>query len=126
MIKTPILPLKRTIAWILAFWLTLILTLSWSHAQESEPQPPKDWQLTGIMAALDDPDKDVWVQALEKLATFDLKPPFTMPPEIYKKITEMLDAKEETYRAAAVEALGNMRPLAKVFYGIIANFKSLP
>lgn len=113
MVKTPKLPLKRIIAWILAFWLTLILTLSWSHAQESEPQPLKDWQLKGIMAALDDPDKDVWAKALQKLGTFDLKPPVKIPDEKYKQITGMLDEKEAGYRIAAAEALGRMGEAAK-------------
>jgi hypothetical protein len=100
MVKTPTFPLfaptvslKRAIAWILAFLLTLMLTLSWSHAQESETQPPKDWQLKGIMAALDDPDKDVWAKALNNLATFDLKPPVKIPDERYKQITRMLNEK---------------------------------
>lgn len=65
---------QRWLSLALGCLLTFLLTINLGIAQETEkPQPPESWQMRGIMAALDDPDPEIWIKALEQLNTFDLE-----------------------------------------------------
>ena len=66
-------PFLRKLRFLLLLLLVL-LVVNLGHVRASEESPPADWQLQGMLAALDDPDPDVWAAALEEMSEYDLKP----------------------------------------------------
>ncbi|NEP25534.1 HEAT repeat domain-containing protein [Moorena sp. SIO3I6] len=128
---------------LLALLVAVFLIVNGSHANpcvyshESHPEP-KSWQLKGIVAALDDPDPEVWVKALDKLSRYkldQLKHPLEIPNERIEQIAELLAYKHESkdqtenerklvqsrVRASAAEALGEIGPAAYKYAPQIAE-----
>ncbi len=104
---------SKSLTWLLVFLLTFVFTVSWGHAQDNQPIPPQNWQLKGIMAALDDSDPKIWVLALDKLSRYKidgLKPPLQISyPKKSQRIVKLLDyEKNSSVQSAAVKALGKM------------------
>ncbi|GGA29450.1 hypothetical protein CYANOKiyG1_45860 [Okeania sp. KiyG1] len=83
------------------------------HVRASEKSSPEDWQLQGMLAALDDSDPDVWVEALKKMSRYDLKPPVEIPSERVEQIGKLLSNEDSDVRAAAATAVGNLGSEAK-------------
>ncbi len=105
--------LAKSLSWLLVFLLTFYFTVNFGHTQQSPPKPPQEWQLKGIMAALDDPDPQIWRLALNELSGFKIDE-LEIPQSKYEKIVEFLSDKNNTdlQRAAAV-VLGRMGEAAK-------------
>ncbi|NEQ82580.1 MAG: HEAT repeat domain-containing protein, partial [Moorea sp. SIO2I5] len=82
----------QCLCYLLALLVAVLLIVNGSHAEEKKPEL-ESWQLKGIVAALDDPDPEVWAEALEKLSEYELKqlkPPVEIPKETIDKIAELL------------------------------------
>ncbi|NEQ84144.1 MAG: HEAT repeat domain-containing protein [Moorea sp. SIO2I5] len=107
------------------------------YSHESHPEPEL-WQLKGIVPALDDPDPEVWVKALDKLSRYkldQLKPPVEIPNERIEQIAELLvykhESKDQTenqrksvqsrVRGSAAEALGEIGAAAYKYAPKIAE-----
>ncbi|AOX01123.1 hypothetical protein BJP34_18235 [Moorena producens PAL-8-15-08-1] len=110
---------------MLALLVAVLLIVNGSHAiliikeiytEETKPETEL-WQLKGIVAALDDPDPEVWVKAFDKLSRYDLeqlKPPLEIPKDRIEQIVGCLGYENQTksvqskVRASAAQALGEM------------------
>ncbi|WP_293083523.1 HEAT repeat domain-containing protein, partial [Moorena sp. SIO3H5] len=111
----------QCLCYLLALLVAVLLIVNGSHAHntyphESHPEPEL-WQLKGIVAALDDPDPEVWVKAFEKLSNYkldQLKPPLEIPKETIDKIADLLSYENQDksiqsiVRGSALKALGQM------------------
>jgi hypothetical protein len=53
--------------------LTFLLSLPWVNAQETPKPKPQDWQINGILAALDDGHDQVKKYALKQSLEYNLK-----------------------------------------------------
>ncbi|NEN88796.1 MAG: HEAT repeat domain-containing protein [Okeania sp. SIO3H1] len=95
--------------------LLVLLVVNLGHVRASEKSPPEDWQLQGMLAALDDSDPDVWVAALEKMSDYDLESPVEIPAQRVEQIGKFLNNEDSDLRAAAVKAVGEMGSEAKQF-----------
>ncbi|NET28332.1 sister chromatid cohesion protein PDS5 [Okeania sp. SIO1I7] len=95
--------------------LLVLLVVNLGHVRASEKSPPEDWQLQGMLAALDDSDPDVWVEALKKMSRYDLKSPVEIPPDRVEQIGEFLSDEDSDVREASAKALGEMGSEAKQF-----------
>ena len=104
-------PFLRKLRFLLLLLLVL-LVVNLGHVRASEESPPADWQLQGMLAALDDPDPDVWVKALEEMSEYDLKP-VEVPSERVEQIGKFLSYEDEDVRKAAARAVGHMGAEAK-------------
>ena len=104
-------PFLRKLRFLLLLLLVL-LVVNLGHVRASEESPPADWQLQGMLAALDDPDPDVWVKALEEMSEYDLKP-VEVPSERVEQIGKFLSHEDEDVRSAAARAVGEMGAEAK-------------
>ncbi len=93
--------------------LLVLLIVNFGHVRASENSPPEDWQLQGILAALDDPDPDVWVKALEKMSDYDLESPVEIPPERLEQIGKLLSNEDSDMRSAAARVVSEMGSEAK-------------
>ena len=88
--------------------LLLCLTLSVAAEEEEEAKPtPKDWQLKGIFAALEDKIPEVQILALRKLQQFDCTA--ALSDEQIAKIAERADHDNTTIRAEALTVLGLLK-----------------
>ncbi|MBS9773311.1 MAG: HEAT repeat domain-containing protein, partial [Trichodesmium erythraeum GBRTRLIN201] len=105
-------PFLRKLRFLLLLLLVL-LVVNLGHVRASEESPPADWQLQGILAALDDPDPDVWVKALKKMSEYDLKP-VEISSERVEQIGKLLSHENWHVRSAAARAVGEMGAEAKV------------
>jgi HEAT repeat protein len=93
--------------------LVLLLSLPWVNAEETDkPKPPQDWEMNGIVAALADPYAEVRLEAVKKLAEYQLDDPKSLIKK-YKldvnKLRKQLEDKEPVSRQAAASALGQMK-----------------
>ena len=100
--------LAKCLSWFLIFLLTFCFTVNFGHTQQSPSKPPQEWQLKGIMAALDDPDSHIWELALNKLSEFKIDE-LKISQSKYKQIVDLLsDNKNPHVQRAAAKALGEM------------------
>ncbi|MCC5607841.1 HEAT repeat domain-containing protein [Nostoc sp. CHAB 5834] len=107
-------------------FLTLFLSLPWVNAKETPKPKPQDWQIEGIVAALDDSYDKVKGYALDKLVEYelkDLKTVFKKPEEIAQKAANILkDEKvDSSVRGSAAVALSNFGQAAAQYIPDIAN-----
>ena len=108
--------------------LTLLLLFcftGWVNAKEAKPKL-QPWQISGILAALDDSYPKVQGYALGQLAKYDskdVKAAFKNPEEIAKKAATLLQDKTQdpTVRVSAAVALGNLGDAAKPYIKDIVN-----
>ena len=127
----------RCLCYFLALLVAVLLIVNGSHAEEKKPEL-ESWQLKGIVAALDDPDPEVWVKAFNKFSEYkldQLKHPLEIPKETIDKIAELLAYKHESkdqtenqrksvqsrVRARAASALGEMGEAAYKYAPQIAE-----
>ena len=113
-------PFLRKLRFLLLLVLVL-LVVNFGHVRASEESPPADWQLQGILAALDDPDPDVWAAALEEMSEYDLKP-VEISSERVEQIGKLLSHENWRVRSAAARAVGEMGAEAKDFIPQLLQF----
>ncbi|MEH2201320.1 HEAT repeat domain-containing protein, partial [Nostoc sp.] len=120
---------KRSLFFLFCFTLllTLFLCLPWVSAKETPKPKPQQWQIDGIVAALDDSYPKVKGYAFEQLAKYkrqDLKILLKKPEEIAQKAANILkDEKVNSYiRGSAASALGNLGEAATKYIPDILNF----
>ncbi|HAA31827.1 MAG TPA: PBS lyase, partial [Cyanobacteria bacterium UBA8553] len=95
------------------FFLTLLLSLPWVSAKEAPKPKPQDWQINGIVAALDDSYPKVKEYAFGQLVKYkwqDLKTVVKKPEAIAQKAANIFKDKtvEAKVRGSAAQALGNL------------------
>ncbi len=120
---------SRKLAPILVFFITflliLFLSLPWVSAEEKTKPKPQQWQINGIVAALDDGYDEVKGYALDKLKKYDSKE-INKPEKnkIIEKIANILkDEKVNSYvRSYAAYTLGNFGEPAAKYIPDILNF----
>ncbi|MEH2010459.1 HEAT repeat domain-containing protein [Nostoc sp.] len=110
----------------LAFILSFLLCLPWVSAKETPKPKPQDWQINGIVAALDDSYDKVKQYAFDKLAAYELKDLKTVvkkPQDIAQKVANILkDEKvDSSVRYGAAEALSKFGQAAAQYIPDIAN-----
>ncbi|MBE9129388.1 MULTISPECIES: HEAT repeat domain-containing protein [unclassified Coleofasciculus] len=98
---------------LFTLFLTPLLTLPWVGAQEPPKPKPQDWQINGIVAAIEDSYPEVKKAGFYKLAEYepqDLKAMLKKPEDIAQKAANFLkdDTVEEFFRRSAAAALGNL------------------
>ena len=64
---------SRFILYPLAFIFSFLLCLPWVSAKETPKPKPQDWQINGIVAALDDGNDQIKKLAFDKLNEYDRK-----------------------------------------------------
>ncbi|MEH1946503.1 MAG: PBS lyase, partial [Nostoc sp.] len=106
--------------------LTFLLSLPWVNAKETPKPKPQDWQINGIVAALDDGHDKVKGYALNKLVEYDLKDLKSLgkkPDDVAQKADKILKDKtvDSTVRYGAASALGNLGEAAKPYVKDIAD-----
>ena len=109
----------------ITFLLVFFLSFPWVNAQNVTKPKPQQWQINGILAALDDDYDEVKGQALSQLAGYeakDLKPLLKKPEDVAEKVGKILkDKSVDSYiRSSAADALGNMGDAAKPYVKDIA------
>jgi len=110
----------------ITFLLVFFLSFPWVNAQEAPKPKPKDWQIKGIMAALDDDYDEVKGYALSRLAKYeakDLKAILKKPEDVAKKAAKLFNDKSVDLgvRGSAAKALGKMNYAAKPYVQDIAD-----
>ena len=111
----------------ITFLLVFFLSFPWVNAQKVPKPKPQQWQINGIVAALDDDYDEVKEYALSKLAGYeakDLKPLLKKPEDVAKKAAKLLKDKsvDSDVRGSAAGALGNMGDAAKPYVKDIARY----
>ncbi len=117
---------SRFILYSLVFLLTFLLCFPWVNAKEAPKPKPQEWQINGIVAALDDGHDKVKEEALSKLGEYDskyIKAVVKKPEKIVEKIANILKDKKvnSKVRSGAVVALGNFGEPAAKYIPDIAN-----
>jgi HEAT repeat protein len=117
---------SRFILYPLAFIFSFLLCLPWVSAKETPKPKPQDWQINGIVAALDDGNDQIKKLAFDKLNEYDLKnwPSVVEKPEnIAQKAAKILKDKsvDSDVRGSAAVALGNLGEAAKPYVKDIAD-----
>ncbi|MGB7375888.1 MAG: HEAT repeat domain-containing protein [Rivularia sp. (in: cyanobacteria)] len=102
----------------ITFLLVFFLSFPWVNAQNVTKPKPQQWQINGILAALDDDYDEVKGYALSQLARYeakDLKTLLKKPEDVAEKAGKILRNKSvDSYiRSSAARALGNMGDAAK-------------
>ncbi|WP_306790437.1 HEAT repeat domain-containing protein [Tolypothrix sp. FACHB-123] len=122
------MPHARTIfLFLFTCLLTIIFSLTWVNAEE-EPKPkPEQWQIQGIMAALDDDYPQVKKLALDKLGEYELQNLKSLEKELgdtAKIAATILKDKsvEADVRSSAAYALGNLGSAATPYIKDILDF----
>ncbi len=105
--------LSTLFLFLFALFLTLLLCLPGVSGKEPPKPKPQDWQINGILAALDDSYPKVKEYAFKQLAKYepqDLKAVLKKPEDIAQKAANILkDEKVDSdVRSSAAEALGNL------------------
>ena len=114
--------LARILVFFFTFLLIVALSLPWVSAEE-EPKPkPQQWQINGIVAALDDGYDEVKQYAFRELRKYDIKK-VKEPKDIIKKIGDILKDEEvdSCLRSSAAEALAKFGEPAVKYIPDIAN-----
>ena len=117
---------KPFILFPFTFLLIFFLSFPWVNAQQAPKPKPQEWQINGILAALDDDYDKVKGNALEKLAGYeakDLKRFLKKPEDVAKKAAKLLKDKSlsSDIRSKAAEGLGKMGNAAKPYVQDIAD-----
>ncbi|MDJ0616132.1 MAG: HEAT repeat domain-containing protein [Calothrix sp. MO_192.B10] len=117
---------SRFILYPLVFLLSFLLCFPWVNAKEAPKPKPQEWQINGIVAALDDGHDDVKGYALRQLGEYDskdIKAVVKKPEDIVEKIANILkDEKVDSrVRRGAAQALGNFGEPAAKYIPDIAN-----
>ena len=104
----------------------LLVASHWVSAKEKPKPKPQDWQINGILAALEDSSFQVQGFALSKLGEYgakNLKSALKKPEAIAQKAGNLLKDKTQDadVRVSAAAALGNLGDAAKPFIPDIAN-----
>ncbi len=114
--------IRRKFSFFLVFTFTFLfilqLSLPWVNAKEAPKPEIKDWQISGIMAAVDDVYPTVQTLAFDKLTEYQLKNLNKKQAEkIAKKAVNLLkDEKVDSrIRGSATSALGNLGNLPKPY-----------
>ncbi|AFZ01012.1 NACHT domain-containing protein [Calothrix sp. PCC 6303] len=124
------LKLRRQPSPYFLFPLTLLLVFflasPWVTGKEPPKPKPQDWQINGIIAALDDGYDEVKRLGFAKLAEYeakDLKAVLKKPEDIGQKAANILkDEKvDASVRSSAASALGKIRQLELKEIAIILN-----
>ncbi len=102
----------------ITFLLVFFLSFPWVNAQNVTKPKPQEWQINGILAALDDDYDEVKGDALSELARYeakDLKPLLKKPEDVAEKAAKLLKDKSVSsdVRDSAARALGNLGDAAK-------------
>jgi HEAT repeat protein len=114
------------ILYSLAFILSFFLTLTWVSAKEKPKPKPQDWQINGIVAALDDGYDQVKKLAFDQLVNYDLKDLKSLgqkPEDIAQKVFNILKDKNADIevRQSAAYTLGNLGQTTKPYVQNILN-----
>ncbi len=121
---------KPFILFPLTFLLIFFLSFPWVNAKEAPKPKPQQWQIDGIMAALDDDYDKVKSNALDKLSGYeaqDLKPLLKKRSDVVEKVAKLLKDKsvDSFVRSNAAKALGNMgdagKPYVKDIFDLIKD-----
>jgi len=117
---------SRFLLYPLAFIFSFLLCLPWVSAKETPKPKPQDWQINGIVAALDDGNDQIKKLAFDKLNEYDLKnwPSVVEKPEnIAQKAAKILKdtSLNSDIRSSAAYALGNLGEAAKPYVKDIAD-----
>jgi HEAT repeat protein len=114
--------IRRKFSFFLVLTFTFLfifqLSLPWVNAQEAPKPEIKDWQINGIVAAVDDAYPQVQGLAFSKLTKYELKNLNKKQAEkIAKKAANLLkDEKvDSNVRGSAAKALGNLGDAAKPY-----------
>ncbi|MFN6485230.1 HEAT repeat domain-containing protein, partial [Nostoc sp. DedQUE02] len=115
------------ILYALAFIFSFLLCLPWVSAKETPKLKPQDWQINGIVAALDDSYDEVKGYAFDKLAAYELKDLKTVvkkPEDIAQKIANILKDEKVDFkvRRSAAYVLSNFKQAAARYMPDILNF----
>ncbi len=111
---------KPFILFPITFVLIFFLSFPWVNAQQPPKPKPQQWQINGILAALDDDYDKVKGDALSQLARYeakDLKVVLKQSEDVAKKAVTLFKDKsiDSDIRGSAAEALGNMGDAAKPY-----------
>jgi HEAT repeat protein len=114
---------KLSLFFLFSFTLLLILFLSlpWVNAKETPKPKPQDWQINGILAALDDGHDQVKEYAFYQLFGYDLQNLKTLEQkpadDIAKKAVQILKDKTvgSNVRDSAASTLGNLGEATKPY-----------
>ncbi|MEA5598603.1 HEAT repeat domain-containing protein, partial [Rivularia sp. UHCC 0363] len=117
---------KPFILFPLTFLLIFFLSFPWVNAKEAPKPKPQQWQINGIVAALDDDYDEVKRYALDKLSGYEakeLKLLLNKPENIAEKAAKLFKDKsvESHIRDSAARALVNMGDAAKPYVKDIAD-----
>ena len=110
----------------ITFLLIFFLSFPWVNAQNVTKPKPQEWQINGILAALDDDYDEVKEYALYRLAQYeanDLKTLLKEPENVAEKAANLFKDKsiESNVRSYAAYALGNLGDAAKPYVKDIAD-----
>ncbi len=107
--------IRRKVWFFLAFILTLLfifqLSFSWINTKQSAKPKLKDWQINGIVAALDDGDLKIQRYTFDQLREYQLKNLNQQQAQkIAKKAINLLknDLVDSHIRISAAKVLGNL------------------
>ena len=129
MVRPPRLQKQPTFYRLLAvvcLVLSLLVFSAWVNAKE-EPKPkPQEWQINGILAALEDAYPGVQASSLRRLTEYDAKALQDLPKrteELAQKAAILLKIPKQDpdVRDAAVGALGNLGNAAKSYIPDLTN-----
>ena len=114
--KLAVYGLLFVVALAIVFWIAS----PWVSAQETPKPKPQEWQINGILAALDDGYPDVQGVALERLTIYDpteLQTVVKQPKQLAQKIANLLKNSEQNVhvRWKAIEAVGNLDQAAEPY-----------
>ena len=120
-------PAFYRLLFVVCLTVVLLVVSPWVSAKEKPKPKPQDWQINGILAALEDSSSQVQGFALSKLGEYDakdLKSALKKPEAIAQKAGNLLkDKTQDVYvRVSAADALGNLGDAAKPFIPDILNF----
>jgi HEAT repeat protein len=119
----------RFLIFALTFILVISFSLPWVSAKKPEPEKPKpqDWQINGIVAALDDGYPEVQRLGFDKITEYEFKDfERQKVDDIAKKAVKVLKDKniDRNVRVSAAGALGNLGDAAKPYVkNIVDIFK---
>ncbi|BAZ67824.1 PBS lyase HEAT-like repeat protein [Fischerella sp. NIES-4106] len=121
---TTLRPTKKPSPFILyplAFILSFLFSLAWVNAEETPK--PQDWQINGIVSALDDGHEQVKGYALQQIGKYKLQD-IKKTEDIAQKAANILkDEKiDASVRASAASALGNLGEAGAKYAPDILNF----
>ncbi|MEH1940855.1 MAG: HEAT repeat domain-containing protein [Nostoc sp.] len=118
---------SRFILYALAFILSFLFCLPLVSAKEKPKPKPQDWQINGILAALDDGQDQVKGYALNQLVKYNLKDLKSLgnKSEYFAQKADNILKDEKVpanVRSGAASALGNLGDAAAKYVPDILNF----